>query len=165
MPEWEYRFWHRVDLSGGSESCWPWTGYRSGSGYGALKRGGRMVSAHRLMWQLQHGDIPPDMWVLHRCDNPPCVNPAHLFLGTHADNMADMASKGRGGGGTPTHKNRARHPVRRGERNPRAKLTAVQVAEIRELRMTGLSLRHLAANYGVHNRTIERIVKGDRWTA
>jgi hypothetical protein len=165
MSDWTFRFWHRVDQSGGPDACWPWTGARSKWNYGLLSVASRMEGAHRLAWTLFHGPIPDGIWVLHHCDNPPCVNPSHLFLGTHADNMADMAAKGRGGGGAPTHTNPARYPVRVGERNPNAKLTPGQVAEIRTLRTDGVSLRELGRRFGVHNRTIERIVKGDRWTA
>lgn len=87
-------FWHLVDKRG-PDDCWPWQGSLY-VGYGRIKDGQRgRVGAHRVSWELHHGPIPDGLWVLHRCDNPPCVNPAHLFLGTPGDNVRDMHAKGR----------------------------------------------------------------------
>lgn len=93
-PEQVTRFWSRVDRSGGERSCWPWIGYRDKWGYGGFTRF-RKLLAHRVAWTIANGPIPDDMLVLHHCDNPPCCNPGHLFVGTHQDNMDDMAKKGR----------------------------------------------------------------------
>lgn len=82
--------------------CWLWTGSRNSGGYGVMKRLGKQVSAHRISWQLARGTIPPDLHVLHRCDNPACVRPEHLFLGTNQDNIADRIAKQRPGGRPPT---------------------------------------------------------------
>jgi hypothetical protein len=90
-------FWERVDV-GRPGDCWEWRGYRPLDGYGRYQHKGRKQLAHRVSWELHHGaPAPDDLEVMHSCDNPPCVNPAHLSLGTHVDNMRDGASRGRVG--------------------------------------------------------------------
>lgn len=95
------RFWGRVDRSGGPDGCWEWLGYRLPAGYGLVKIDGVRDLTHRQSWRLAHPgeEIPKGFYVCHRCDNPPCVNPAHLFLGEPVDNHRDMKEKGRGIGG------------------------------------------------------------------
>lgn len=92
----ENRFWNRLDKSGGDDSCWNWTGARLPKGYGIVGISqGKHKYTHRVAWELTNGPIPEGLWVLHRCDNPPCCNPAHLFIGNNRDNVLDMIQKGR----------------------------------------------------------------------
>lgn len=113
--------------------CWNWSGYCLRSGYGRVMVKGVRWFAHRLMWTTERGPIPDGHYVLHRCDNPPCVNPEHLFVGTPADNSADMKRKGR---------------QRRGENHPRSKLTDAHVAALRALKGK-LSSRRAGARFGI----------------
>lgn len=89
----EDRFWSKVDSS--APGCWPWTATRNSGGYGHIRVGEKMRSAHRVSYELTHGPIPEGMQVMHSCDNPACVNPAHLSLGSNQDNLLDMARKRR----------------------------------------------------------------------
>lgn len=164
------RFWSKVEKGRG---CWLWKADVSTSGYGRFWITGpnaRQVQAHRFAYEDVVGPIPEGMWVLHTCDNPPCVRPDHLFLGTQQDNTDDMVAKGRQAQGD-RHGSRL-HPERLargprwgggrlfGERNPSAKLTQAQVDAIRQ---SNASSRDLAAQYGVGKRAIEKIRSGKRW--
>lgn len=90
----EERFWKKVKKSNISD-CWIWSGFKNPHGYGGIEIKGGMALAHRVAWELTYGKVPEELYVLHHCDNPTCVNPSHLFLGTQADNIRDMCLKGR----------------------------------------------------------------------
>lgn len=145
------RFWAKVDTSGGDDACWNWIGAKAG-GYGRFGKAKTAQYAHRFSYQIHHGDIPDQMLVCHRCDNPSCVNPKHLFLGTPLDNMQDKVQKGRAKGG-------------KGTRNARNKLTETQVLTIRAQWAAGLrNKRQLAREYGVCAQQITNIVTGKHWS-
>jgi hypothetical protein len=149
------RFWSHVAKSDG---CWLWTAALNGrAGYGKSYVAGHYIGAHRIAWALTYGPILPGRDILHRCDNPPCVRPDHLFLGDALVNARDRISKGRPGSPGPKVSSR-------GEGRWSAKLTSEQVAELR-LRYTagGITQRELAAEYGVGQVQISRIVRGQRW--
>lgn len=133
--------------------CVLWTGATT-KGYGQLGDGhGRVVYAHRYAWESTFGPIPDGMHVLHHCDNPRCVRPDHLFLGTNADNVADKVSKGR------HHSPRQLAAVPKGERAPTAKLTNVQATEVRQLYAGGgYRQKDLAKLFGVTTMSINGIV-------
>ena len=143
--------------------CWLWC-YANTQGYGKIHDNGRPVRAHRYAWEKYRGPIPDGMWVLHKCDTPPCVNPDHLFLGTPQDNTQDALNKGRSRGGSSP-----------GETNPRAYLTWDKVRAIRAAhaaaefqgsagvrRKYGL-LNELARQFGTNRGNIENIVHNRSW--
>jgi hypothetical protein len=149
------RFWKHV-TPGTPDECWEWQGART-LGYGAIYDGERgwPVKAHRVSWELHVGPIPDGRNVLHRCDNPPCVNPHHLYLGSHADNARDRATRGRG-----------RESRQLGEANRNAKLTEAQVREIiAELKkLPRRSQTSIAKDFGVGQAQVSRIMLRQSWT-
>lgn len=137
--------------------CHVWIGAIGNSGYGKLGiggAGGKTVSAHRLSFEHVAGPIPHGQFVLHRCDDTRCVNPTHLFLGTHTDNMRDMRAKGR------ARRGNGRAP---GERNGQAKLTDDAVRAMRAERSSGLTYAQVAAHHGVSRATASRACTGEAW--
>lgn len=143
------RFWTKVDKSG---ECWMWTAGKSLSGYGHFWVKGRHERTNRVSWTIHHGPIPDGMLVLHRCDEPSCVNPDHLFLGTHADNAKDRKSKGRNGD-------------MRGEKSSGAKLTDRDVLKIRELlQLGGLTQTRISEMFGVGPCVISLIKVRKIWS-
>lgn len=150
------RFWRKVEIASPDE-CWIWAASTNHAGYGQFNvqcgDTGGCELAHRVVWKLYRGSIPEGMCVLHRCDNPPCVNPSHLFLGSHADNMRDMAEKGR-----------YVLPQLRGEGHHQAKLTEEQVRIIRRLSAQGgVSYAALGRRFGVSDVAIRLIVRRETW--
>lgn len=166
------KFWSRVTKT---EDCWLWTGSKWSTGYGRFPIRGVYVGAHRIAWMLRNGGELPALCVLHHCDVPLCVNPDHLFLGTHADNINDRDAKGRTTQGDShwtrlhpekvvrgdIHWTKKRPPT--GEENGRAKLNGASVIEIRRLRASGVSAEVLAARFRMDRSSIFRILGGTRW--
>ena len=147
----EERFWSKVDMSGGSHDCWPWTGCRDAQGYGRFSVGGSSRKASGVALALATGAAYGEKHALHRCDNPPCCNPEHLFAGDNAANVADRVAKGRTASG----------PL-----NGLAKLTAKDVIEIRERFVRGCPVNGtggLAKQFGVDRSTICRVANGLRY--
>lgn len=142
-------FWRNlVPLS--QDECWVYQGYCSPStGYGSIKSHQRKCDAHRVSWKIHYGPIPAGLLVCHKCDNRPCCNPHHLFLGTHKDNMQDMSMKGR-----------ARPPCLKGEAAGPAKLKEWQVVEIRKAQG---SLSSIGRQYGISHTMVRFIKKRRSW--
>lgn len=151
----EDRFWEKVDRRGPTD-CWLWTATTSPPGYGGINLGGwdgKMAYAHRVSWELHFGPIPDGLCVCHRCDVPRCVNPSHLFLGTHSDNSRDAVRKGRW-----SQKGQS------GEDASRAKLTWETVREIRHrFSREGIRQSQLAREYGVTDGAISAILHNETW--
>jgi len=145
-------FWSYVDVRGFDE-CWKWRGGLFTNGYGQFRLGAHKVKAHRCAYELTRGPLN-DLRALHRCDYPPCCNPVHLFSGTDADNSHDRDAKGRTRNGIVSLP---------GERNPAAKLTLGDVAEIRRLASCGIPQRRLASIFAVSQSQVGNIVRRQAW--
>lgn len=150
MDRREQRFWSDVGEPN-EDGCMEWMGTRLPRGYGSVTYKGERTTAHRIAYRLRKGEIPPGKFVLHKCDNPACCNPEHLFVGTQKDNIDDMIAKGRG----------YKLPPRRGEQHGMCKLTDDQVKEIRTLySTTRISQDALAARFNIGQSQVSRIIKG-----
>lgn len=150
-PKLVKRFSEKWKLNSDS-GCWEWTASLAGKGYGQIKIPGerKQMYAHRLSWMIHKGEVPQGKSVLHRCDNPKCVNPNHLFVGTHQDNSTDMKGKGR-------------HLY--GERNDRSILTESDVRAIKTLLEEGsLPQWRIAEMFGIQQMQVSRIKRGLRWS-
>ena len=150
-PQEILRFWEKVRIRG-PDDCWEWQACRSRKGYGKFGLDRDCFEAPRVAWTIAHGPIPPDLCVLHHCDNPPCCNPGpgHLFLGTHADNMADMRRK-------------RRHS--HGMKAPNAKMSDLAIASLREEYASGdYTQRELARRYGISQSVVSGIINHKRWS-
>lgn len=135
------RLWARVTKTA---DCWIWTGAVNDKGYGLIGAGkkGRLVYVHRTVWEFKRGPIPKGSEICHRCDNPRCVRLSHMFLGTHRDNMQDMAKKGRSGV---------------------AVVSVQQVREVVRLRKASVSRKEIAACTGINTHTLKDILRGKNW--
>lgn len=141
------RFWRKVALAS-RDQCWIWQGARDLDGYGFIKqRDGAQLRAHRVSFELHHGPVPPGLYVCHSCDNPSCVNPEHLFAGTHQDNTDDKVRKGRS----------ARLI---GSGNPMSRLAPGDVLAIQS---DGRAKESIAADYGISTSHVRDIKAGRRW--
>lgn len=138
-------FWDRVAKGHG---CWEWQGARDGYGYGALSVNGRVELAQRFAWEITHGPISAGFVVRHKCDNPPCVRPDHLELGTRRDNQQDMVQRGRSA---------------RGEKNHLARMTADLVVEVRHLAAAGVSIAEIERRTGISYNALHCAITRKTW--
>lgn len=168
------RFWKKVKISEinfyNNEPCWEWQKGKHVKGYGVFSLNRKPVRAHRVSWILENGEIDGEMEVCHKCDNTSCVNPKHLFLGTHKENMADMKFKGRQGERSECWKGLLLwvklnpDKVKKGEDKKNSKLTVEEIVEIRRLyKNDGLTQEEISKIYPVSRRHIGKIVKGEVW--
>jgi len=152
------RFWSKVIIQNPDE-CWNWKSTKNDQGYGHFTLGSFVWKAHRMCWKLTHGEIPEGAQVLHRCDNPSCCNPSHLFLGTNAINVADKVLKGRQAKGEKLS------IKLRGENASRVKLNDRIVNRIRsEWKLRETLQKDIAKRYGVTQSLISHIVNRKAWT-
>jgi hypothetical protein len=139
----------RVDKTG---DCWIWTGAKTPEGYGMMRRGHGTRYAHRIVVEMVYGPIPDGMYACHHCDNPPCVRPDHLFIGTPQDNVRDMHAKGRG-----------TWPIRFGSENSFAVLTESVVMEMRRLSSEGVATAEIARRFNQNEGTTAHAIAGTTW--
>lgn len=141
------RFYRFIE-QGSADECWEWRGNRNWQGYGRMSVASKNAAAHRVSYELHHGQIPAGLVVRHTCDNPPCVNPTHLLVGTHQENTEDA---------------RKRDRLTKGEEVAISRLTRNQVQAIREAHAQGATKKGLARQYGVARFAIQQLLRGDTW--
>lgn len=135
----DFRFWQKVKKS---HDCWNYIGALNTSGYGWLTRDSKQIAAHRYSWNLHYGEIPKNKHVLHNCDNAACVNPSHLYLGTHSDNMIDRAKR---------------------RRCKTQKLSVTDVSSIRNLRAQGVTCQTISETFGISNGHVSAVATGKHY--
>lgn len=141
------RFWDKVKIETFFD-CWEWKACKDRWGYGATTANGVFTKSHRLAWTIVYGPIKKGMFICHKCDNPGCCNPTHLFVGTHKDNMRDMVSKKR---------------FAKGEKNGSSKLQGSQVKKIRRLAQDGVSNNEIALRYKISKHHVIDLVNRVYW--
>lgn len=141
----------RLVKIGEAHECWEWQGNRPSALYGHFSLREKTVKAHRWIYALLNGEIPDDLVVRHKCDNPACVNPAHLEVGTVADNTRDKYERGRG-------------PNRQGEKHPMARLDEDRVRQLRKMASLGFTHTAIAEKFGIARQTVGNIVRGRNWS-
>lgn len=144
-------FWSKVDKNA-SNDCWLWTGSKYSDGYGRTKRFKKYRLCHKISYELHKGPVPIGIFVCHSCDIRSCVNPNHLWLGTHNDNMKDMVKK-----------KRSKNGIMRGEKNPMAILFEVDVKAIKLAISDGETNVSIGKRFGVHHSTISAIKRKKNW--
>jgi len=143
------RFMQRVQVRSRHE-CWEWLGHYGDGRYGYLSVGGKSVRAHRWLFALLHGAVADDEVVRHKCDNPRCVNPTHLEIGTYADNTRDKFDRGRA-------------PNRQGSKHPLARMTEADVVALRKAAELGETHEQLAARFGLSRAHVGKITRRENW--
>lgn len=157
------KIWAKIGV-GQENDCWEWTLRKDPDGYGITHYKGAPWKTHRLIYTISHGPIPEDMWVLHKCDNPPCCNPNHLFLGTSQDNVADRHNKGRDARGERGGWKQHPESILYGERSFLSKMTNDQVREMRRLYETGRYRKSdLARMFSLSKQAAGKIINGETW--
>jgi len=144
-PEFRKRFWSKVARTRG---CWRWLASKDCNGYGRVGVGHEVTRAHRIAWMMQNRPVDSDVLICHRCDNPSCVRPSHLFSGTHKDNLSDAASKDR---------------TAFGERHPMAVISEAKVRAIRALHLSGFTREEIAPLFGVSPRHVSKVARSYSW--